>query len=107
MCLCIPENNNVRLLGEPKQDPSGKKTFFLKDPYDNIFQMEEGTNWFINEKKETGGSSGVIIGVSDVEKSRVLYSDILGYDHVVYDKTDVFPDLSSLPGGDKKILGSC
>jgi catechol 2,3-dioxygenase-like lactoylglutathione lyase family enzyme len=97
------KNNNVRLLGEPEQDPSGKKTFFLKDPYDNIFQMEEGTNWFINEKKETGGSSGVIIGVSDVEKSRVLYSDILGYDHVVYDKTDIFPDLSSLPGGDKKI----
>lgn len=97
------KNNNVRLLGEPLEDPSGKKTFFLKDPYDNIFQMVEGTDWFIDEKKESGGSDGVIIGVSDIEKARVLYSDILGYDLVVYDKTDVFPDLSILPGGDNKI----
>ncbi len=97
------KNNNVRLLGEPAEDPSGKKTFFVKDPYDNIFQMVEGNDWFINEKKETGGSVGVIIGVSDIEKARVLYSDILGYDLVVYDKTDVFPDLTSLPGGVNKI----
>jgi catechol 2,3-dioxygenase-like lactoylglutathione lyase family enzyme len=71
----------------------------VKDPYGNMFQMVEGEEWFINEKKETGGSYGVIIGVSDIERARQIYSDILGYDEVVYDKTGVFHDLSVFPGG--------
>jgi catechol 2,3-dioxygenase-like lactoylglutathione lyase family enzyme len=81
-------------------DPSGKMTFFMRDLYGNIFQLVEATDWFRNEKKMTGGSYGAMIGVSDIDKSRVLYSEILGYDEVVYDKTAVFPDLAGLPGGD-------
>jgi catechol 2,3-dioxygenase-like lactoylglutathione lyase family enzyme len=83
-------------------DPSGKMTFFMKDLYGNIFQPVEADDWFINEKKNTGGSYGALIGVSDIEKSRVVYSDILGYDKVIYDSTGVFEDLSELPGGDKE-----
>ena len=84
------------------EDPSGKKTFFIKDPYGNIFQLVEAEDWFINEKKGTGGSYGAIIGVSDIEKSRIVYSEILGYDKVVYDKTGVFSDISELPGGENE-----
>jgi catechol 2,3-dioxygenase-like lactoylglutathione lyase family enzyme len=93
------KGKNVTLLGEALPDPSGNKTFFLKDPYENIFQMVEGNNWFMNEKKVSGGAYGAMIGVSDIEKARNVYSDILGYDVVVYDSTDVFPDLTPLPGG--------
>ncbi len=81
------------------EDPAGKMTFFMKDPYGNLFQLVEATDWFSNENKNTGGSYGAVIGVSDIEKSRVVYSDILGYDEVVYDKTGIFPDLADLPGG--------
>lgn len=83
-------------------DPSGKMTFYMKDPYGNLFQLVEATDWFRNEKKMTGGSYGAVIGVSDIEKSRVVYSDILGYDDVVYDKTGIFPDLTGLQGGDQE-----
>jgi len=93
------KRKNINLLNEPGNDPSGKRSFFLKDPYNNIFQIVEGSGWFMNEKKETGGSSGAIIGVSDIEKAKVVYSSILGYDEVIYDVTGEFPDLSSLPGG--------
>jgi catechol 2,3-dioxygenase-like lactoylglutathione lyase family enzyme len=65
--------------------------------------MVESDNWFMNEKKPTGGAYGVIIGVTDVEKARLLYSDILGYDEVVYDSTRVFNDLKNVPGGDRKL----
>ena len=65
----------------------------MKDPYGNIFQLVEATDWFRNEKKNTGGSYGAVIGVSDIEKSRVVYSDILGYDKVIYDTTGIFADL--------------
>lgn len=80
-------------------DPSGRMVFFIKDPFGNLFQMMEAKDWFMDEKKNTGGSSGVIIGVSDIEKSKIVYSDILGYDEVVYDKTGIFEDLSTVPGG--------
>lgn len=91
--LSVPEMTSA--------DPSGKMTFFMKDLYGNLFQIVEATDWFRNEKKMTGGSYGAVIGVSDIEKSRVIYSDILGYDDVVYDKTGIFNDLSTLPGGDQ------
>jgi catechol 2,3-dioxygenase-like lactoylglutathione lyase family enzyme len=82
--------------------PDGKDHFFVKDPYNNIFQIVEGNSWFsLDRKKSTGAAFGAIIGVSDIEKARKLYSDILGYDTVVYDKAGVFEDLKSLSGGDK------
>ncbi len=82
--------------------PDGKEHFFVKDPYNNIFQVVEGHSWFRMERgKSTGASFGAIIGVSDIEKARIVYSGILGYDTVVYDKEGVFEDLNCLPGGEK------
>ncbi len=93
------KQNNVNLVCDPVNDPAGNKTFFLKDPYGNMFQMVEANDWFMNENKMSGGSYGAIIGVTDIEKSKVIYSDILGYDEVVYDCTGSFSDLANLPGG--------
>ena len=100
--LSIYQKNGIQVPAAVSEDPSGKKTFFIKDPSGNIFHLVEGTDWFRNENKSTGGSFGAIIGVSDIEKSRVVYSDILGYDEVIYDTTGVFPDLAELPGGNKE-----
>jgi catechol 2,3-dioxygenase-like lactoylglutathione lyase family enzyme len=96
------QKSGVSVPGATSPDPSGKMIFFMKDPYGNIFQLVEATDWFRNEKKNTGGSYGAIIGVSDIEKSRIVYSDILGYDSVIYDSTGIFPDLSNLPGGNNE-----
>jgi catechol 2,3-dioxygenase-like lactoylglutathione lyase family enzyme len=96
------KSNNVPVASEPLADPSGRLTFFMKDPYGNFFQIVEANDWFRNENKNTGGSFGAIIGVSDIEKSRRVYSDILGYDEVVYDSKGIFEDLASLPGGDRE-----
>lgn len=91
--------NGIRVREAAATDPGGKMTFFMKDPYGNIFQLVEANDWFRNEKKGTGGSYGALIGVTDIDKSRVVYSDILGYDEVIYDTTSFFDDLSDLPGG--------
>jgi catechol 2,3-dioxygenase-like lactoylglutathione lyase family enzyme len=93
------QKNGIPVPVATSTDPSGKMTFFMQDPYGNIFQLVEANDWFMDENKGTGGSYGAIIGVSDVEKSRVVYSDILGYDEVVYDKSGVFADFSDIPGG--------
>lgn len=92
-------NKGVALLSEPLSDPAGEKTFFLKDPFGNIFQMVQSGNWFIDEGKVTGGTLGAVIGVTNIEKSLKIYSGILGFDKVVYDVSGTFPDLAGLPGG--------
>jgi catechol 2,3-dioxygenase-like lactoylglutathione lyase family enzyme len=97
--LTIFQKNGIAVPVKTTADPSGQMTFCIKDPFGNIFQLVEATDWFMNEKKPTGGSYGAVIGVSDIEKSRVVYSGILGYDKVIYDKTGIFHDLEDLPGG--------
>ena len=96
------QKNGIEVPAEAAADPSGKMTFLMKDPYGNFFQLVEANDWFVNEKKNTGGSYGALIGVSDIERSRVVYSDILGYDSVIYDKTGIFSDLEIIPGGNKE-----
>ena len=81
-------------------DPAGEEHFFVKDPYDNLFQVVRDDTVFRKEKKLTGATFGAWIGVSDVDKARKLYSGILGYDVVIYDKEGKFDDLACLPGGE-------
>ena len=92
-------DNGVDVLGRPTADPSGKKSFFVRDPFGNIFHIVEATDWFMNFRKISGGSYGAIICVTDIGHSMKLYSDILGYDRVIYDVTGTFDDLAPVPGG--------
>lgn len=89
-------------LTEIVKDPTGRETFFLKDPYDNIWQVVEEHSIFMNKRKPTGGSFGVTIGTTQPEKAMELYSGILDYDRVVYDIEGTFDDFKGLPGGEGK-----
>ena len=83
------------------KDPTGREHFFVKDPFGNNFQVIESGIWFrFDRKKRTGAISGVIIGVSDIEKSRKVYSNILGYDKVVYDTEGKIEDFKGISGAD-------
>lgn len=89
----------VEVLGGPANGPSGNKSFFVRDPFGNIFHIVSATDWFMDLKMVSGGSYGAIIGVTDIEGAMKVYSDILGYDRVAYDVTGTFDDLSSVAGG--------
>lgn len=99
------KNNGVKILGDLSTNPAGKKHYFVEDPNGNIFNVVDSRDWFVdtNYPSGTGGSGGCIIGVSDMEKSIAFYKDILEYDTVEYDETDVFEDLKGLPSGDQKL----
>ena len=92
---------NLNLISELVVNPIGEKHFFVKDPHGNIFQIEQGLDWFSKRDHVCGGVFGTIIGVSDIDKSLNLYQNILGYDEVVYDEEGTFDDFKSLAGGDK------
>ena len=96
-------SKGLDVVAPPAPDPAGDGHFFVRDPYGNLFQVVAGHCWFKNEGGLTGGLAGAMIGVSDVARSRSLYSDILGYDELVYDQTAVFPDLAGLAGGSQPV----
>jgi catechol 2,3-dioxygenase-like lactoylglutathione lyase family enzyme len=108
-CKNVPDTyqlfkkNQLDIVGDLRTDPKGMDHFFVRDPYGNMFHQVDGYEWFREENKPTGACSGAIIGVSDIEKARVVYSEILGYDEVLYDETKRFDDLSGIPGADQTI----
>jgi len=93
---------DVNLLGPVTNDPQNHLHYYLTDPYNNIFEVVEESDCFIEQKSLNGGVAGVVAGVSDIDKSMKVYSDILQYTEVVYDKTGVFEDFKGLPGGNEK-----
>mgnify|MGYP004448083205 FL=1 len=97
------KQRGLKLVSEIMQTPMGHKHFFMQDPYGNLFEIEEDGYVFINEKKTTGGANGVILGVSDMEKSIEFYSKLLDYDKVVFDQTRVFDDLAGVLGGENTL----
>jgi len=97
------KSTKAKLLTPLVKGPDGNDTFFLSDPYGNIFQVVKGSDWFGQGKKLTGGPSGCMLGVTDIDKSKKFYSEILGYDTVVYDQLGVFNDLKGIPGAEKEM----
>lgn len=96
-------DNSIEVLSKISISPLGLEHFYMQDPWGNIFEIEQDDYCFINADKLTGGSNGVVIGVSDMDKSIEFYSKLIDYDIVAFDKTGVFDDLSDLPGGKCKI----
>ena len=76
-----------------------ERYFWVKDPYNNLLQIVEAKDWFQKQGKATGGVYGVVLGTTNMEKTTALFRDILGYDQVVYERTDAFPDFKVLPSG--------
>ncbi|MEL6866675.1 MAG: VOC family protein [Bacteroidota bacterium] len=95
------QQKSLTTLGEPVATPDGRPHFYAKDPFGNLLEVVEGDQWFRNSKAFTGGVYGCTIGVSDMDKAISFYSDILGYDEVVYDQNGQFEDWKQLPGANQ------
>lgn len=81
-------------------DPKGDKYYWLQDPFGNYFQVILDAYKFKDEGKITGLSAGAVIGVPDIEKSKWLYKEILGYDIEVYStESNISDDFGFVPGG--------
>jgi catechol 2,3-dioxygenase-like lactoylglutathione lyase family enzyme len=95
--------DQLNILGAMNNAPNKAPHFFVKDPYNNIFQVIENDYVFEQTNAVTGGIYGAIIGVSNIDESLKVYQDILQYDTIVYDETGVFEDFAGLPGGENTV----
>jgi len=99
---CINEGTWV---SEIQTNPAGEQHFWVKDHYGNIFNVVEGWHWFQQTGKATGGVSGAVIGVKDMDRAIVLYRDVLGISDLVFDVTETFSDNpTSTPGKYRRVL---
>ncbi|MBY0536853.1 MAG: VOC family protein [Chitinophagaceae bacterium] len=81
------KNEGVQFLTGMLTNSEGKYHFFVKDPYENIFEVIEDDYVFDSCKSFTGGVLGVGIGVSNIEMSQSFYNRLLGYDKVLSEET--------------------
>jgi len=98
------KKRGLKVLGELEDMPNGPyKHFFVYDPENNLFEITGHPVWFRLNRGLTGGPTGAMIGVSDIDKALNVYRDILGYDTILYDISGIHDDLKSLPGGNRKL----
>lgn len=97
----ISSTEGAELITEVMDSPYGRKHFYMHDPYKNIFEVVEDDYVFVDDRSyTTGGTHGIMAGVTDMDKSLAFYAALLGYDKVIYDGTAVYDDLKMLPGGE-------
>ena len=93
--------HDVKILGGLSSYIDGTDTFYLEDPFGNIFQVVQDTSVFRDEHRSSGGPVGAVVGVSDIDRALPMYRDILGYNKIIADVTGTFKDLSGLKSGDQ------
>ena len=93
---------DVKILGGLSSYIDGTDTFYMKDPFGNLFQVVKDTTVFRDEHRSSGGPVGAVVGVSDIDRAIPMYRDILGYDKIIADVTGTFEDLSGFSSGDQQ-----
>lgn len=94
---------NVNAMTSPLKNPAGDMHFYVSDPKGNWFNVVESQDQFTNDKGITGGVYGMVIGVSDMDKSLKFYKDLLGFDVIMSDNTGIASDLSGVPGSNQSM----
>ena len=94
------EKWDINILTSISEDPSGNGHFYVKDLYENVWEIVYDPYVFKKTKSVTGGIYGVVIGVKDLDESFKVYRDVLNYDTVVYDIKDKFEDWTGVAGSE-------
>lgn len=92
----------VKILSPISTAPCGNNHFYIKDPWNNIFEIIDDDYWFTNDNKLTGAVCGVTIGVTQIETAIAFYKNVLGFTNEIFNDVAVFKDWKGLPGGERK-----
>lgn len=81
-------SNEAKDVSDIELLPDGRQSFYISDLDGNVFQYVQDSHQYIGGKCHCAGVLSCSVGVSNIDESRKLYSDILGYDQVVYDSSE-------------------
>jgi catechol 2,3-dioxygenase-like lactoylglutathione lyase family enzyme len=90
---------DAKLVTAVAMHPCGYPHFFVQDVYGNSFEVLETVDFFSHTTHVSAGVSGVLIGVSDMDRSVAFYKNVLGYSEVLYSGEGCFDDWAAVPGG--------
>jgi catechol 2,3-dioxygenase-like lactoylglutathione lyase family enzyme len=90
-------------LGQVYTDEKEIRSFFFKDPWNNMVQLVEEHYHFTKTPSKNGGVLGAIIGVNSLETSVNFYKGVLGYEIAEPETTGLNIHLADLPGGNRKL----
>jgi catechol 2,3-dioxygenase-like lactoylglutathione lyase family enzyme len=93
------KKNGALGVSEIQLNPAQQNVFDLTDLDGNFFRVEPTKECYREMGHPSNGVAGCSIGVTNMEEALNLYSDLLGYDEVVFDRTGTFNDWRHLPGG--------
>jgi hypothetical protein len=93
------KNNGARNVSEIQLNPAQQQVFDLTDIDGNFFRVEPTKECYRDMGHPSNGVAGCSIGVTNMVAAMNLYSNLLGYDEVVFDRTGTFNDWGHLPGG--------
>lgn len=85
----ISQNKQI-ITSDLQKDHKGGMQFWMRDAYQNVFNIVEGSHWFQKTKHIFGGVSGVVIGVSHMDQSIEFYRNVLNIKQVTYDETGLY-----------------
>ena len=91
--------NSAQNVSEIQVNPAQQQVFDLTDLDGNFFRVEPTTECYRDMGHPSNGVVGCSIGVTNMETALNLYSNLLGYDEIVFDRTGTFNDWGHLPGG--------
>ena len=92
-------SNGALNLSEIQLNPAQQQVFDLTDLDGNFFRVEPTTECYRDMGHPSNGVAGCSIGVTNIDEALNLYSNLLGYDEIVFDRTGTFNDWGHLPGG--------
>lgn len=75
-------------LSATHMNPNREPYFEVTDTCSNRFEIVEGKDWFRKSRSCFGGVSGVVIGVTNMEKAITFYQQLLGAVTIMYDITE-------------------
>jgi catechol 2,3-dioxygenase-like lactoylglutathione lyase family enzyme len=93
------QSAGMQLVTAVTNHPFGYAHFFVQDTYGNFFEVLESGDSFSYTKHVSAGVSGVLIGVSDMERSVAFYKNVLGFSKVLYSDEGRFDDWAAVTGG--------
>jgi catechol 2,3-dioxygenase-like lactoylglutathione lyase family enzyme len=93
------KKNGALGVSEIQLNPAQQQVFDLTDIDGNFFRVEPTNECYREMGHPSNGVAGCSIGVTDMDDALNLYSTLLGYDEVIFDRNGTFNDWGHLPGG--------